>query len=216
MKYIFTAILFTLSFVPIRVLADIAPDPGFHDYSKCVFIDNLSDYPDYDVYATYNWRFGPSATSVQAPVDPFDGICRDTRAPFFAIKQSDQKNIVHKNDEERGDFWYALPENEKYFVPASVTGSGTDVSKEIVAGNLPDSNQAYSFVSIYHIDNLSDSTFDISFVKESRYDKNNLLLNTNESLKDDSETVTDSKTIIVVGVSLGLIILIIAWKKWKK
>ncbi len=230
-------------FLPLIANADIAPDPGTHEYSTHAVFDNIADYPSFDVYASNYRRFGPTPIIANDAIEPraeqiqSNGHPASTLAPFFAVRKSNQSLIVHKDDPygEQGDIWGTLPENKQYMVNATVTGEGESLKNELVSGNLPDSNPAVYIVWVYHIDNLTDTSFTAHFVSESRYDADvNLVYgsalpktlasaSTPTSATESSTTVVPSETsntpwttIWIVISGLGLIIILLAYKAWKK
>ncbi|MFA5945325.1 MAG: hypothetical protein WC802_00230 [Patescibacteria group bacterium] len=185
MKYLLSAFLLALSFAPLAAQADIAPDPGTHEWSTHAMFDNLADYPRYDVYVSENWRFGPSLVLASDAVAPTPeqalgtGHPSSEGTPFIAVKQSNQAKIFHQDDpgQEHGDLWDILPENQQYFIKAVVTGQGADMSKEtLMNGSLPDSNHTNYIAYVYHIDSLTDTAFTVHFVSESRLDKTGVLI----------------------------------------
>ncbi len=231
MKYFFSALLIGFTLLPFMAKADIAPDPGMHEYSFHAEFDNLADYPDYDVYVSESWRFGPSLVLAGDAVAPIasdielNGHPSTFLPPFVAVKQSNQAKIVHKDDPygEQGDMWDSLPENQQYFINATVTGRGASLENETVLGGfLPDSNPAVYFVWVYHIDSLSDTEFTAHFVSESRYDAQATLVDgpaLSSTIETNTTPVSSANTstpywIVIVGV--GVIILILAGKAWKK
>lgn len=223
MKYLLTLATFSLVFFPFTAKADIAPEPGYHYVTSCAYFDNLSDYPAYDVYATSNWRFGPSAVDARSSGDmntdlTSDYGCGNTGAPFFAVKDSNQKNITHQTDDERGDWWDTLEENKKYFINATVTGTPRDFSDELVQGAMPDANRTASFVSVYHIDALTDSTFSVRLVGEAQYDEDGLLLSETTDGRTASGTTISSATgvLLVVIVLIGAGLLVVARRSGAK
>ncbi len=178
MKYLLSILLIGATILPFAAKADIAPDPGTHEYSTHAEFDNLADYPGYDVYATMSWRFGPSLTLAKDAVAPVqkdiasNGHPTSDLPPFVAVKKSNQSLIAHKDDPsgEQGDMWDKLPENKQYLIVATGTGEGKSLKTELVNGALPDSNPAVYIVWTYHIDQLTDAQFTAHFVSESRYD----------------------------------------------
>lgn len=209
MKYIFPLLLVSSLIIPSVAKADIAPDPGFHEIYSCAFFDNLSDFPDYDVYATSQWRFGPSAI-VAKSTDSIDTAlasqygCGNIGKPFFAINQDNQKNIVHETDSERGDYWDEISENQQYFINATVTGASNFDYSELVYGDMPDSNPAVTFVSTYHIDTLNDSTFVVRLVGEALYDKDGKLLS---EVTDATSPMTTAQSLTPYAVLVAIIAL---------
>ncbi len=216
MKNLLLGMLAITFLTPLSALADIAPDPGFHDYNLCAYIDNLEDFPDYDIYVTKNWRFGPSATLAEDPSEHSNEDCGSISEPIFAIKSSNQENITHEVEEERGDIWDILPENEQYFINASVTGSTTfNISENLVNGYLPFSNPTVSYVSVFHIDNLTDESFDVHLVSKAEYDENGQILSS--TLTEEQNSTNSLATILTVAAAgLGIVLLLLAAKKWNK
>lgn len=223
MNYLLSLLLVATILAPATAKADIAPDPGFHEFTQCAFIDNLTDYADYDVYSTLNWRFGPSLTPAQeSQTPPTD--CQDNGEPFFAIKKSNQANIVHQDDpgQERGDIWDELAVNQPYLIKATTTGVVTAISDVTAMGDLPDTNPAVWFVAVYHIDSLTDTAFNVRLVGESRYDAKGLLVSS-PTVSDDSTTSESAATswftserlpwVILIGA--GVLLLAIAMKSRK-
>ncbi len=224
MKYFLSLLLTASILTPFAAKADIAPDVGFHRVTQCAFIDNLADYPDYDVYATHNWRFGPSLILSQNLQTLSDG-CEDSGTPFFAVKKSDQAKIQHQNDpgQERGDIWNELAINKPYLLEATTTGARTDISKETVNGDLPDTNPAVWFVAVYHIDTLTDANFNVRLVRETRYDADGQLVSsTTVSGDDDVNEKTaaswfeDERLPWIVLIGVGIILLAVAVRSKKK
>ena len=181
MKYTLSVLLLGSLFVPFIAKADIAPDPGFHEVTSCAFFDNLSDFPDYDVYATSQGRFGPSAILARSS-DAIDTAlaseygCGIIGKPFFAINQDDQVRITHAIDDEKGDYLDELDQNQQYFINATVTGASNFDYSDLVRGEMPDSNPTATYVSTYHIDTLNDLTFNVRLVGEALYDEDGKLL----------------------------------------
>ncbi len=224
MKKFLSLALLSFFVLPLVAKADIAPDPGYHRVSGCAFFDNLSDFPTYDVYETLYWRFGPSATpatpssNIDALLTGEYGCSNDSGNPFFAIKQSNQKNIVHKSDDERGDWWDTLSENKQYFINATVTGTGTDYSSELVNGDMPDSNPTVTFVSVYHIDSLTDTTFTAHLSSEAQYDKNGKALTktTNQTTPVGTTSTRDAYIVLGAIMAIGIGLLTLTWKTLSK
>ncbi|MDP2631467.1 MAG: hypothetical protein Q8P30_01720 [Candidatus Uhrbacteria bacterium] len=219
MKKIFLSIFILILFMPAVALADIGPDPGFHEYYYCAYVDNINDYPDYDIYSTLNWRFGPSLILAYDASEIFNDSCEyrnRTSAPFLAIVKDNQDLIVHKDDDERGDLWDTLPENEQYFIHSSVTGSLSDISDEFVNGFIPDSNPIYARASIYHIDNLDADSFEVSLISESMYDESQQLISM-EVVEDSAVGNSRSSIILtIVLVGTGFFLIWLSVKRWKK
>ncbi len=223
MKKLLSIALLGFTLLPFTAKADIAPEPGFHYTKGCAFFDNLSEYPAFDVYSTSNWRFGPSAIpaivsdQIDATVSSQYG-CQDSGRPFFAIKQSNQKNIVHKSDDERGDWWDTLPENTKYYINATVTGKTTDYSSQLVQGAMPDSNPAVTFTTTYHIDSLTDTAFTAHVVAEAQYDKTGKLLTqtTNQTTPPTNIAFTAPYILLSGIVIMGAAFLALAWRTMGK
>lgn len=238
MKYLLSLLLLASSLTPFVAQADIAPDPGTHTFYECAYIDNLADYPDYDVYVTLNWRFGPSPMLASAPTNTCSLIKgASTGTPFIAVKKSNQEKITHEQDPggEQGDIWSQLAENKAYIIEQAEfggtvkTGIVIGASEEIFAsgGNLPDSNPAVHFISIFHIDSLTDSAFTVHLVSEDKYDKSGNLVgsssSTTPSTTDDSTVVPETleapvpvALMSVVIICLGAILVTVAMKTWKK
>ncbi len=242
MKYLLSSLaLCTTLLLPQIANADIAPEPGTHEYSTHAVFDNLADYPDYDVYATNNWRFGPTPILAGDAVAPeseqleSNGHPSSSVPPFFAVKKSNQALITHQEDPngEQGDMWGSLTENQQYKIDATVTGEGADLGEN----NLPDSNAAVYVVWVYHIDNLTDTSFTAHFVNEARYDSDGKLaygaltdsvststattVPTSNSEPSTtavpSETPEASQTPIWIAIScLGVALLAVAIKAWRK
>lgn len=179
MKYFFSLAIFFISFAPFMVHADIAPDPGYHEFATCAFVDNLADFSGYDIYMKQNWRFGPSAVIAQNPQVPsavgYGMNCDGIGAPWFAVKQSDQAKLVHEIDEEHGDKWDILSHNQPYLIKALMSDEQDGVPRH-GGNNLPDSNPLYTSIFVYHIDSLAASGFTYHFVSKSDYDKDNKLI----------------------------------------
>lgn len=216
MRRIIFSIMMLIFLAPVSAFADIAPDPGFHEVCSHVYIDNLGEYPDFDVYATKSWRFGPSAIEAQGTEEKLDSECyghgNSTSEPFFAIKVSDQENIVTEADGERGDNWDLLEENWQYFIHAVVAESPEGFGDELVNGVMPDSNPAVTHVAIYHIDSLDDESFSMSVVGEEEYDESQELVS-QVSLEDDDRSLPILPIALVV---VGVAILILTARRWKK
>ncbi len=227
MKKILFLLLAIAFLTPYNVFADVAPDPGFHYYAFCSFIDNLDDFPNYDVYETQYYRV-PRFVSALNPSEKFNGECgaygdgENLGSPFMAVKKSNQAFITHKEadtnvDEFAGDKWGLLPENQKYFILSSVVDKNRESIKERTVGSsLPDSDPSVFFVSVYHITKLTDDSFDLSLVSESEYDVNEQLVSHSEKntqwwLFDSFEKIVPAFLVII---GIGLILL--ATKKWKK
>jgi hypothetical protein len=219
MKHLFSVLLIGASMLPFAARADIAPDPGTHEFSTHAKFDNLADYPGYDVYASLQWRFGPSATLAKDAVAPTledvesNGHSTSDLPPFFAIKKNNQALIAHKDDPggEQGDIWDDLPENLSYMIGATVTGVGSvlDVTSR---GTLPDSNPAVYIVWTYHIDRLTDTEFAVRFVSESHYDAAAKLVSgpalpsvrtASTAVQPTSETAPDATDPVVVSAPVA-------------
>lgn len=222
MKYFLSLVVISAMFFPMVAKADIAPDPGFHEVVSCAYFDNLDEFPNYDVYTSYGWRFRPSAmlaSSADTIATSLAGTygCSQTDTPFFAINQNNQSSITHETDPygEQGDMWYSLEQNQQYFIPAVVSGTTTDFSDQLVHGNMPDSNPAVSFVNVYHIDKLTDTAFEARLVSESTYDENDKLIS---QTTDQSSALTKKVSLLPYCISAGAIIigiglLTFVWKR---
>lgn len=210
MKYIFPLLFIGSLIVPSVAKADIAPDPGFHRTYRCAFIDNLSDFPDYDVYATSQGRFGPSV-ELARPSTEIDTVltseygCGSLGTPFFAINQDDQARITHATDDERGDYWENLEQNEQYFINATTSGTSNFNYSDMVQGEMPDSNPTVTFVSTYHIDTLNDSTFALRLVGEGLYDEDGKLLSevTNATTSSSTKTFIGPYALLLASIAIG-------------
>lgn len=223
MKKLLSIVFLSAALLPFTARADIAPEPGFHYTYNCAFFDNLSEFPTYDVYETSSWRFGPSMVPAVASNKINETVssqygCGHVGQPFFAIKQSNQKNIVHKSDDERGDWWDTLPENTQYYINATVTGKPTDFSSQLVRGAMPDSNPTTTFTTVYHIDSLTDTTFTTHLVSEAQYDKTGKLLTqtTNQTTPPTNIAFTAPYILLSGIVIMGAAFLALAWRTMGK
>ena len=229
MKPFFALLVAVTLFSPFFAKADIAPNRGNHASVELAIIDNLADYPDYDVYVSSNWRFGPSPVLASGP-DLIAAVAKGAdghsgwSVPIYVVKQSDQSKVIHKDDpnQERGDIWYDLSENDAYIRQAKVSGAPTDFAAIAgKAGGIPDSDPSVAFVSSYHIDKLTDTSFEVSLVSESVYDAKGGLVSGPGVV--DTKTADDvlgvpglTPNLLVTGllVALGILGLVVGAKAW--
>lgn len=207
------ALLFAITMLlPLTARADMLPNDN-HQISNYIVADNASDYPNYNLYLTFDGvAFGDEKIS-ESPMQVNNNGATNG---IIAVNKSNESKIqIIDGTANCGARCFDLNANKQLFIASNLSLSFT--------GFLPDENPVKKITQTIHIDSISDTAMTAHLTNINSVDKNGdktdqeALTPTNSELANSWDGSLGQKLLyLFIGIGVGAISYSLVKKTCKK